>query len=117
MRHEGEVSDDDLMRRTAAGDRDAFAAIYRKHHSVVFRFARLMTGSNDTAEDIVQEVFLGLMRGAARYDPARASLTTYLYGSARHPNRRRLLRDRLLYLLDDRGSDLRTARIGSSAGH
>jgi RNA polymerase sigma-70 factor, ECF subfamily len=41
------------------------------------------------------------MRDAARYDPARASLTTYLYGSARHLTRRRLLRDRLLVRLDD----------------
>lgn len=115
MRHEGEVSDDDLMRRTAAGDRDAFAAVYRKHHSVVFRFARLMTGSNETAEDIVQEVFLGLMRGASRYDPARASLTTYLYGSARHQIRRRLLRDRLFVSLDDSGSDLCPAHVVGSA--
>ena len=28
------------------------------------------------------------MRDASRYDPARASLTTYLYGSARHHTRR-----------------------------
>ncbi|HEY1307546.1 MAG TPA: RNA polymerase sigma factor [Vicinamibacterales bacterium] len=103
------------MRRTAAGDREAFAAVYRKHHSVVFRFARLMTGSNDTAEDIVQEVFLGLMRGASRYDPGRASLTTYLYGSARHQIRRRLLRDRLFVPLEDSASDLCAASVGGSA--
>src|SRR6185295_13848310 len=45
--------------------------------------------------------FLGLMRGAGRYDPARSSLTTYLYGAARHQVRRRLLRDRLFVSLDD----------------
>jgi len=93
--------DIDLMRRTAAGDRDAFASLYRMHHATVYRFARLMTGSTTTAEDIVQEVFLALMRDASRYDPARASLTTYLYGSARHHTRRRLLRDRFLVRLED----------------
>ncbi len=93
--------DIDLMRRTAAGDRDAFEALYRMHHATVYRFARLMTGSTTTAEDIVQEVFLALMRDASRYDPARASLTTYLYGSARHHTRRRLLRDRFLVRLED----------------
>ncbi len=93
--------DTDLMRRTATGDREAFETLYRTHHATVYRFARLMTGSTTTAEDIVQEVFLALMRDAARYDPARASLTTYLYGSARHLTRRRLLRDRLLVRLDD----------------
>jgi len=89
------------MRRAAAGDREAFAAVYRRHHTLVFRFARLMIGSTEAAEDVVQEVFLGLMRGASRYDPARSTLPTYLYGAARHQVRRRLLRDRLFVSLAD----------------
>jgi RNA polymerase sigma-70 factor (ECF subfamily) len=97
----GDARDIDLMQRTAAGDREAFETLYRTHQATVYRFARLMTGSTTIAEDIVQEVFLALMRDASRYDPARASLTTYLYGSARHHTRRRLLRDRLLVRLED----------------
>ena len=38
-------SDELLVRRTAGGDREAFAALYRRHHGSVYRFARLMTGS------------------------------------------------------------------------
>ena len=38
-----EAGDDDLMRRIAAGDREAFALVYRRHHGAVFRFARLMS--------------------------------------------------------------------------
>lgn len=106
MRDAAPASDSDLMRRTAAGDREAFETLYRSHHATVYRFARLMTGSTTTAEDIVQDVFLALMRDASRYDPARASLTTYLYGSARHHTRRRLLRDRFLVRLDGTESDL-----------
>jgi RNA polymerase sigma-70 factor (ECF subfamily) len=98
---ESRAGDIYLMQRTAAGDRGAFETLYRTHHATVYRFARLMTGSTTIAEDIVQEVFLALMRDASRYDPARASLTTYLYGSARHHTRRRLLRDRFLVRLDD----------------
>jgi RNA polymerase sigma-70 factor (ECF subfamily) len=101
MRDVASASDIDLMRRTAGGDRDAFETLYRTHHATVYRFARLMTGSATAAEDVVQEVFLALMRDASRYDPARASLTTYLYGSARHHTRRRLLRDRFFVRLDD----------------
>ena len=37
--------DTDLMRRAAAGDRDAFETLYRTHHATVYRFARLMTGT------------------------------------------------------------------------
>jgi RNA polymerase sigma-70 factor (ECF subfamily) len=87
-------SDQALMQRTAAGDRDAFATLYRRHQGAVYRFARLMTGSAPAAEDVVQEVFLALMKDAARYDAGRAALTTYLFGMARRVTRRRLLRER-----------------------
>jgi RNA polymerase sigma-70 factor (ECF subfamily) len=86
--------DRELVERTAAGDRDAFASLYRRHQGAVYRFARLMTGSSTTAEDVVQEVFLALMKDAARYDAERAALTTYLFGMARRVTRRRLLRER-----------------------
>jgi RNA polymerase sigma-70 factor (ECF subfamily) len=86
--------DQALIERTAAGDREAFATLYRRHQGAVYRFARLMTGSSTAAEDIVQEVFLVLMKDAARYDADRASLTTYLFGMARRVTRRRLLRER-----------------------
>jgi RNA polymerase sigma-70 factor, ECF subfamily len=87
-------SDQALVERTAAGDREAFATLYRRHQGAVYRFARLMTGSPSAAEDIVQEVFLVLMKNAARYEAQRAALTTYLFGMARRVTRRRLLRER-----------------------
>jgi RNA polymerase sigma-70 factor (ECF subfamily) len=105
-------SDVDLMSRAAEGDRDAFAALYRRHQASIYRFARLMTGSSQMAEDVVQDVFLALMRRASRYDAARASLTTYLYGSARHHTRRRLLRDRLFVSVDGRTPDARELTDG-----
>lgn len=107
MADAGGDSDVDLMSRAAAGDRDAFAALYRRHQATIYRFARLMTGSSQMAEDVVQDVFLALMRHASRYDAARASLTSYLYGSARHHTRRRLLRDRLFVAVDNRALDAR----------
>ena len=94
------AADDELMRRTAGGDRDAFAALYERHSASVYRFARLMTGSAALAEDVVQEVFLVVMRDASRFDATRASLASYLYGIARHHTRRRLLRQRRFVALD-----------------
>jgi RNA polymerase sigma-70 factor, ECF subfamily len=93
-------SDQALIQRTAAGDRDAFATLYRRHQGSVYRFARLMTGSAPAAEDVVQEVFLALMKDAARYDAGRALLTTYLFGIARRITRRRLLRERRFIEID-----------------
>src|SRR5688572_24282135 len=110
-----DLADSDLMRRTAAGDRDAFAALYRRHHAMVYRFARLMTGSRAAAEDIVQEVFLVLMRDASRYDPVRAALPSYLYGVARHQTRRRLARDRQFVAFDADTADAAHALAGDLA--
>jgi RNA polymerase sigma-70 factor (ECF subfamily) len=93
-------SDAQLVTSAAAGDRDAFAAIYHRHHEAVFRFARTMTGSSGLAEDVTQEVFIALMRDLPRYQPLRAQLTTYLYGVARNVTRNRLRRERRFVGLD-----------------
>jgi RNA polymerase sigma-70 factor (ECF subfamily) len=101
----GAPADAELMRRTALGDREAFATVYRRYHGIVYRFARLMTGSTSAAEDIVQEVFLVVMRDAGRYNATRAALATYLYGVARHQTRRRLARDWRFVTFDGNGTD------------
>ena len=108
-----ELPDQELMRRSAAGDRDAFAAVYHRHHASIYRFARLMTGSNTMAEDVVQEVFLALMRTPARYDASRSSLSTYLYGAARNQTRRRIFRERRFVAIDD-GGDLACGNVASA---
>lgn len=78
-----ERSDGDLIGAAAAGDRDAFATLYQRHHLGVYRFARTMSGSATAAEDVTQEVFLAFMQGLDRYDETRGSLRTYLYGTVR----------------------------------
>ena len=79
-----EPSDPELVERARGGEREAFGFLYRRHQAYVYRFARAMTGSSALAEDIVQEVFLALMRDLDRYDASRAGLRTYLLGIARN---------------------------------
>lgn len=100
--------DAELVRRAAAGEREAFAAIYQRYRTVVYRFARLMTGSTTTAEDVTQEVFVTLMRTLVRYEPDRAELLTYLYGLARNVTRNRLRRERRFVTLDASVEDTAT---------
>jgi RNA polymerase sigma-70 factor (ECF subfamily) len=110
------LTDEELMRQTAAGDRHAFAALYQRHSTSVYRFARLMTGSGAAAEDVVQEVFLVVMRDASRFDPERASLSSYLYGIARHHTRRRLLRQRRFVPLEAGDATHEAAAASDPAG-
>jgi RNA polymerase sigma factor (sigma-70 family) len=98
-----ELSDADLVVSAAAGDGAAFAALYDRHQGVIYRFVLHMTMSPAAAEDTVQEVFISLMGGLARYDPARP-LVAYLFGIARRITRRRLLRERRLVPLETAGS-------------
>jgi RNA polymerase sigma-70 factor (ECF subfamily) len=77
-------TDAELLGRMASGDRDALALVFRRHHSTVFRFSRQMLGSTEAAEDVTQDVFVALTKSAGRFDPGVASLSTYLYGIARH---------------------------------
>ena len=79
-----EPSDPELIGRMAAGDREALAIIFRRHHGTVYRFSRQMLGSKEAAEDVTQDVFVALTRSAGRFNPSVASLSTYLYGIARN---------------------------------
>jgi len=88
------------LNRAKAGDTDAFADIYRQYQHVVYRFGCAMTGSESAAEDITQETFVAVFRDLARYDPDRASFTTYLYGIVRNLSRERLRRDHRFLSLD-----------------
>lgn len=86
--------DTELMSRIAAGDRAAFASLYRREQHRVYRFAVQMSGSVPVAEDVTQETFLVLMREAGRYDAARGSIGAFLYGIARNQVLRALARSR-----------------------
>jgi RNA polymerase sigma-70 factor (ECF subfamily) len=77
-------SDDVLLRRAAKGDEDAFTLLYRRHQAAMYRFALRMTGSAWAAEEIVQDVFMTLMRAPKKYDSSRGTLGGYLYGIARN---------------------------------
>ncbi len=79
-----------LLKRLQAGDERAFETLYERHMPPVYRYALRMTGSPADADDVVQELFLALIRDARGYDPARGELRSYLYGMARRLILRRL---------------------------
>jgi RNA polymerase sigma-70 factor (ECF subfamily) len=79
-----ELSEDDLVHLMRKGDEQAFLVLYRRHQGPVFRFALHMSGSRQIAEEVTQEVFLGLLSARGRYDAERGSLQAYLIGVARN---------------------------------
>ena len=76
--------DDKLLKRSAKGDEDAFTILYRRHADVLYRFAFRMTGSSWGAEEIVQDVFMTLVREPGKYDAERGTLPAFLFGITRN---------------------------------
>lgn len=84
MRIDSIDRDEVLLRRSARGDEDAFTEIYRRHQAPLYRFALRMTGNSWAAEEIVQDVFMMLVRDPQKYDVERGSLGAFLYGVTRN---------------------------------
>jgi RNA polymerase sigma-70 factor (ECF subfamily) len=93
-------TDEQLLIRIHSGDEQAFVSLYRRRQAAIFRFALHMSGSETTAEDITQEVFLAMIRDSCGFDPERGNLSGYLFGIARKLVLRHLERGRLDVTLD-----------------
>jgi RNA polymerase sigma-70 factor, ECF subfamily len=100
---EPNVRDDALLKRSAKGDELAFAEIYRRHQASLFRFALRMTGNSWAAEEIVQDVFMTLVREPKKYDFERGTLGAFLYGVARNRIMKHLERAPRDLSLDENG--------------
>ena len=64
--------------RAKAGDQEAFRFLVERHSHALFRLAYRMTGTEDEAEDIVQETFLRAYRQLPRFE-ARSGFSTWLH--------------------------------------
>jgi len=79
----------ELLARASTGDTAAFRTLFDTHHEALFRLAYHLCGSTPSAEDVVQECFLRVVRHPGRFDARRASLRQYLYGVVRNLLRQR----------------------------
>lgn len=77
------LEDDDLMRLVSQDHRGAFREIVRRHERGLRAFCGHSLGAGALADDVVQEVFLDLWRGRARY-VAEGKLAAFVYAVARH---------------------------------
>ena len=84
MQTDSQERDDVLLKRSAKGDEEAFTQLYRRNQAQIYRFALRMTGRAWAAEEIVQDVFMTLVREPKKFDPARGPLGAFLYGIARN---------------------------------
>lgn len=80
------VDDDDamLLARVADGDLGPpLEELYRRFEHRLFGLGLNLLGDRGLAEELVQETFVRLWRTAARFDPERGSVATYVMAIAR----------------------------------
>ena len=95
------TTDEALLARACQGEEAAFLALYERYREPIYRFAYRLLGAAALAEDVTHDCFLSLLRRPEAFDPARASLRTYLYAAVRNLALKQFRRPRLEVTLDD----------------
>jgi RNA polymerase sigma-70 factor (ECF subfamily) len=70
--------DNELVKRVARGDDDAFKLLFERHHRLAWSVIYRQLGSVAASEDLVQEAFLRVYRAAPKYEPS-AKFSTWFY--------------------------------------
>ncbi len=77
------LSDLEVVKRIAGGDKRALETLYTRHSGRTFKFLFRLTADRAAAEDLTHDVFLEVWRGANRFE-ARSSVTTWILSIARY---------------------------------
>lgn len=78
MMIDGDVADNELMQMIGHHNEAAMAELYRRYGGAVFALAARILGDRQLAEDVAQEVFIGVWDNAIGFDPTRGKIRTLL---------------------------------------
>jgi RNA polymerase sigma-70 factor, ECF subfamily len=76
--------DEALLARIAQEDRDAFETLYARYSGSAYSVAMGMLRDAVLAQEVTQDVFLAIWRGAREFDAARGSARTWILSVAHH---------------------------------
>jgi RNA polymerase sigma-70 factor (ECF subfamily) len=72
------VNDAQLVAALRARDEAAFMELVRRYHASLFRVAQIYVPSRAVAEEVIQETWLGVLKGIDRFE-GRSSLKTWIF--------------------------------------
>lgn len=78
-----ELDDRQLMQHYARGDERAFTILFERHRRPLYNFILRRCGRRDIADELLQDVFLRIIKSADSYTPT-AKFTTWAYTIARN---------------------------------
>jgi RNA polymerase sigma-70 factor (ECF subfamily) len=105
--------DTELLERLRSGDETAFDELIGRYHTRLVRLARTFVANQQSAEDVVQDTWLAVIRGVERFE-GRSSLQTWLYRICVNRARSRGLADHRLVPIDSTPASVDPARFASS---
>jgi RNA polymerase sigma-70 factor (ECF subfamily) len=71
------VDDADLLQRMLKGDEAAFSELVRRYHATLVKVAGYYVKSHASAEDVAQDTWIAVIRGAEKFE-GRSSFKTWL---------------------------------------
>ncbi len=84
--------DQALLSRLRAGDEEAFTALVARHDGALRRVARTFVRTPSAVDDVVQDTWLGVVRGLADFE-GRSSLRTWIFRILVNQARTRAVRE------------------------
>ena len=85
----------ELMRRVQGGNADALASLFHLYRPRLARFLSRMHLPDQDQDDVINDVVYTLWTTAARFEPARSRLSTWVFGIARNKGLKALSRRRM----------------------
>lgn len=73
-----------LLHRIRDRDEAAVADLYERYSGPLYSLAHQVTGADRYAQEVIQEVFIAVWRDAARFDPTRGAVSSWLFALTRH---------------------------------
>jgi RNA polymerase sigma-70 factor, ECF subfamily len=107
--------DDDLalLHRLRAGDEKAFVILVRRHHDAMLRLASSFVPSLAVAEEVVQDTWLGVLRGLGGFE-GRSSFRTWLFRILVNRARTAGTRERRTVAIGDAGPAVDQSRFNET---
>ncbi|MBC7925572.1 MAG: RNA polymerase sigma factor [Bryobacteraceae bacterium] len=103
--------DEAIMLQVRAGHTSLLAELFERHHRQVYGFFYRMTSSREMSEDLVQDVFLRILRYRETYQP-KTSFTAWMFGIARNAMIDQMRKRRPETVLDDSAPEIQSFEPG-----
>ena len=78
------LSDEELIRRAQAGEKELLGELYDRHQMGVFRFLMARVNDQQLAEDLTGDVFIRMLDHLSNYEDRRVPFTSWLYRVSRN---------------------------------